>query len=156
MNILNVMLASLSEQVEQLKQRSRSTGMATSSSLLLYCGCSGGGVRGNNHNQYWRVHLGFGLRCVNCYSKLQLVCMFALTVIVSRTISVVTRRVVIVAVVAISTIAIALVAISLVPVVSIALVPALALTWNTKCTWVWSKLQYHPTREVHEKFQITY
>lgn len=74
--------------------------------------------------------------------------MFALTVIVSRTISVVTRRVVIVAVVAISTIAIALVAISLVPVVSIALVPALALTWNTKCTWVWSKLQYHPTREV--------
>lgn len=137
-------------------QRSRSTGMATSSSLLLYCGCSGGGVRGNNHNQYWRVHLRFGLRCVNCYSKLQLVCMFALTVIVSRTISVVTRRVVIVAVVAISTIAIALVAISLVPVVSIALVPALALTWNTKCTWVWSKLQYHPTREVHEKFQITY
>lgn len=47
MNILNVMLASLSEQMEQLKQRS--TGMTTSSSLLLYCGSSGRGVKGNHH-----------------------------------------------------------------------------------------------------------
>lgn len=52
----------------------------------------------------------------------------ALTVIVSRAVSIVTGGVVIVAIVAIAAVSVTLVTVALVPVVPVALVPALALT----------------------------